>query len=115
MSRSRKAIQDLIATADLLKQMRKVDVHPGDLLFVKTCNSVYTLRMIDHAECLASGGWFDEKGLSPWRVRITGCTWGGTSIKIDILAACGLCIEFANHVTTSEIRMIMLMPYWTSN
>ena len=115
MSRCGKSLLELIAAVEALKQVRKIDVRSGDYVIVKTCNSVYILRMVDKNECLASGGWFDKKGVSPVKTKVKGCTWGGTTIKMDIVAACGLCIEFANNITTSEIRMIMLMPYWSMN
>ncbi len=109
------ALSNCITTAGLLYQVRKGEVKPGDWMFVKTCNSVYLLRLIGDDECLATGGWFDNKGLSPYRVKINGCTWGGSVINMGILAAQGLCIEFNNRVTTSQIQMIAIMPYWLAN
>jgi hypothetical protein len=42
------------------------------------------------------------------QLGIAGCTWGGSAIKIDIVAACGLCLEFTNRLTTSPIQKIFL-------
>ncbi len=46
----------------------------------------------------------DKEGLSPLRTTINGCTWGGSAIKVDIVAACGLHLEFGNRVVTSRIK-----------
>jgi hypothetical protein len=93
-----------------LHHVRKSDVRPGDCLIVKTRNSTYMLKKNVEGDWLVSGGWFDRKAVSPARVRINGCTWGGCIIKVDIVAACGLCLEFNNRVTTSPIREIIIIP-----
>lgn len=108
-------LETYAALIDFLEQLTVAEVRPGDYVVVKTCNSLYTLQMIGRNECMVSGGWFDRKGRSPCRTNVTGCTWGGSAIKIGIIAACGLRIEFANHVTTSEIRSIILFPHWSTN
>ena len=56
-----------------------------------------------------SGGWFDYQGLSPVRMSIAGCTWGGSVIKCDIVAARGLRLEFGNRVVTSPIREVRVV------
>ena len=56
-----------------------------------------------------SGGWFDSQGLSPARLSIAGCTWGGSVIKQDIVAACGLRLEFGNRVVTTRIREVRVV------
>ena len=48
-------------------------------------------------------------------VKINGCTWGGSAIKIDIVAAAGLCLEFGNKVRTSPIQKIALFPKGSIN
>jgi hypothetical protein len=115
MPRRTHTLAELVALAELLKQVRTIDVRRGDYVIVKTCNSVYTLRMIGDNECLASGGWFDRRGVSPVKTKITGCTWGGSALKLGVIAACGLCIEFANSITTSAIQLIIRLPYWSVN
>jgi len=57
-----------------------------------------------------SGGWFDRQCGGPVDIAIKGCTWGGTTIKVDVIAACGLCIEFGNRVTTSAVQRIIVLP-----
>jgi hypothetical protein len=42
-------------------------------------------------------------------MAVHGCTWGGSAIKQDILAACGLHLEFGNTVRTTPIRQISVI------
>ena len=100
------SLSTLVEISDTLKPVYKMNLRTGDCLYVKTCNSMYTIRVIGDGWFEISGGWFDRKGKSPMRVRINGCTWGGSAIKLDIVAACGLCMEFGNRVVTSRIREV---------
>lgn len=115
MTRRGQDFLTLVDMADRLQEVYKVSLRVGDYLLVKTCNSIYTTRVDSEGWFSISGGWFDKKGKSPMRVRINGCTWGGSAIKINIAAACGLCLEFSNRVVTSPIRKIVLLPYGTQN
>ena len=108
-------LESLVKHSQHLHQIRKTDVKAGDHLFVKTCNSVYSIRILNDGTCLVTGGWFDRKGLSPMKTRITGCTWGGSSIKIDIAAALGLCLEFGNRLVTTSIQRIFILPAGSEN
>ncbi|MGH9368714.1 MAG: hypothetical protein ACRD3M_13690 [Thermoanaerobaculia bacterium] len=76
---------------------------------VETENSIYEISVLEDASYSISGGWFDRQGLSPVRLSIAGCTWGGTVIENDIVAACGLHLEFGNRVVTSRIREVHVM------
>ncbi len=105
----------LVEQSQTLKEVRKKDLTYGDMVFVKTGNSVYSLRVVENNFCIVSGGWFDRKGLSPVKIRINGCTWGGSAIKMDIVAACGLRMEFANRVVTTSIRKIFVLPHTYEN
>ncbi|MFZ0737871.1 MAG: hypothetical protein WBL70_05365 [Candidatus Acidiferrales bacterium] len=60
--------------------------------------------MLDEDVYWVWGGWFDRQRIAPQRVGINGCTWGGSAIKRDIVAAAGLRLEFANSVLTTWIR-----------
>jgi hypothetical protein len=42
-------------------------------------------------------------------MSISGCTWGGTAIKRDLVAARGLRLEFGNRVVTSPIREVRVI------
>ena len=102
-------------SADHLQEVRKASLGLGDWVFVKTVKSVYRIHSIGGGLYEVSGGWFDKKGLSPARLRISGCTWGGSAIKIDLIAACGLRIEFGNRLITSPVRKIFVLPQWIQN
>jgi hypothetical protein len=110
-SRSRRFGQILERTArcsDRLRMIRRDQLRRGDFLTVRTSNSLYTIRVLGNDRFLVSGGWFDANGSGPVETRISGCTWGGSVIKRDVVAACGLCIEFGNRVTTSLVRRIVM-------
>jgi len=92
-----------------LEAVRKGDLRNGDRLLVSTENSVYSIRVHGDATYSISGGWFDSQGLSPARMSIAGCTWGGTVIKCDIVAARGLRLEFGNRVVTTPIREVRVV------
>ena len=76
---------------------------------VTTRNSVYWIWVLQEDLYSVSGGWFDLKGLSPYKTGINGCTWGGSAIKHDIVAAPGLFLEFGNWVTTTRIQHIRVI------
>lgn len=91
---------------DQLVQVEKAGLREGDWIVVTTLNSTYSIRVLNDGFYKISGGWFDSQGLSPLRTTITGCTWGGSAIKVDIVAACGLHLEFGNRVVTSRIQQV---------
>jgi len=95
--------------ADRLEAVRKIDLYSGDSVLVQTKNSVYAIRAIGQGLYEVSGGWFDRHGGSAQVVTINGCTWGGSAIKQDIVAARGLFLEFGNRVATTRIRDILLI------
>ena len=109
------SLEKIVEGAIHLKQVRKSDLQYGDLVLITTRNSVYSVRVLDNDLYLVSGGWFDKKGMSPVKTTIAGCTWGGSIIKIDIIAACGLCLEFGNRVITSTIQKVCLIRYGSQN
>ena len=92
-----------------LKQVRKTDLQFGDMVLITTRNSVYSIYVLDNESYLVYGGWFDRKGLSPIKASISGCTWGGSIIKVDTLAACGLRLEFGNRVVTTAIQKVSVL------
>ena len=100
MQRTLNAIVDHVERLDAI---RKTDLELGDQVLVTTRNSTYTIHVLQEELYAVSGGWFDKHGLSPSKVTINGCTWGGRAIKWDIIAACGLHLEFGNQVVTSRI------------
>lgn len=110
MSKLGYSLDKIVNNAIHLKQVRKAGLHFGDMVVIKTRNSVYSLRTLSDGSFLVCGGWFDKKGLSPMKTTVRGCTWGGSIIKMDIVAACGLCLEFGNRVVTSPIKKVEVIP-----
>ena len=96
-------LQSIVEHSDDLEAVRKRELRSGDRVLVRTRNSVYTIFVLDSDQYLVFGGWFDRHGVSPQRIGIAGCTFGGSAIKHDIIAARGLFLEFANQVMTTRI------------
>jgi hypothetical protein len=92
-----------------LEAVYRADLELGDKLLVTTRNSIYSIYFLQEGFYSVSGGWFDQHGLSPSKIEINGCTWGGRAIKLDILAACGLHLEFGNQVVTSRIMKFQVI------
>lgn len=104
------SLDAIIAQSEHLKQVRKAELKFGDWVIVVTLNSTYSIRVIEDGYYLVSGGWFDREEQSPLKTTIAGCTWGGSIIKTDIVAACGLSVEFGNRVVTSTVQKIVIVP-----
>jgi len=81
----------------------------GDCVVVETKNSVYSICALEEGYYLVSGGWFDSQHRRPVRITISGCTWGGSAIRHDIIAARGLFLEFGNRVTTTRIQNVSVI------
>ena len=101
--------------ASRLKHVRKKDLKFGDSVFIATQNSTYGVIVLANGSYLVSGGWFDLHGLSPMKTTIAGCSWGGSMIKIDTIAACGLCLEFGNRLVTTPIQKVTLIESGSQN
>ncbi len=108
MNKPGQSLDRIIERIDQLKQISKNDLEHGDFIFVKTRNSVYHIRKAEDNLYEVSGGWFDRNGISPHRLTIRGCTWGGSIINIRMAAACGFCLEFGNNLVTSPVNKIIL-------
>jgi len=87
---------------------RKQDLRLGDRVVVTTKNSVYCLDALGGDLFHVSGGWFDRPA-APHLVTVNGCTFGGTVICTDIVAAPGLFLEFGNLVSTTRIREVRVV------
>ncbi len=111
----KQSLDKIVESAEHFKQVYKGDLQFGDLVIISTQNSVYSVSVIDDDLYLVSGGIFDRKGLSPFKTVIRGCTWGGSTIKVDIVAACGMFLEFGNGVVTSRIKNLRLIPSGAQN
>lgn len=108
-------LEMLVHKAQRLKIIRREQVKCGDHLYIKTVNSLYVLESIPEGYFSVRGGWFDLHGLAPAIRRVTGCTWGGSAIAINTIAAPGLCLEFDNRVVTSPIQKVWLLPVAARN
>ena len=108
-SRQARTLRNLVAHSRLLPSLDRGELQCGDRVVVKTRNSVYSLLFIGGNEYFVSGGWFDRRGISPLRTTVNGCTWGGTALKHDIVAAPGLFLEFGNGVKTTRIRSVQVI------
>ena len=106
---------DIVKESQNLKQIYKSALKAGDLVILETCNSVYMIRVLANGQYIVSGGWFDKNKISSVKTTIHGCTWGGTVIKTDIIAACGLHLELGNKVVTSKIKKILHIPGYLEN
>lgn len=108
-------LKAILSHAEQLQQIPKASLNLGDIVLVATQNSVYKIRKMENHLYEVSGGWFDRKGASPAILTVRGCTWGGSIIKVDIVAACGLCLEFGNQLITSPIRKIVVIKFKNRN
>lgn len=86
--------------------VRDADVQPGDWVIVRTRNSTYALRANGDGTFDASGGWFTRQEGSGCRLRVLGCTWGGSALLTRMIAAPGMFLEFSNRVLTTRIREV---------
>lgn len=96
-------LETIVEQARSLEEVRKDELHAGDRVVITTRNSRYTILVLGDGNYWVWGGWFDRRGVSPCRMTINGCTWGGTAIKHDILVARGLFLEFGNRVLTTRV------------
>jgi len=103
------SLETLTGQAASLEAVHKKDLRCGDRVLVETRNSLYTVWVLENGEYWVWGGWFDLRGLSPYRVAINGCTWGGTAILHNVVAAQGLRLEFSNRVRTTPIRKVRVV------
>ena len=104
-----RTVHAILEQAGCSQFARKGDLGRGDCVLVTTENSIYSIQVIEEATYRVRGGWFDRNRLSPVVTSIAGCTWGGSVIKRDVLAACGLHLEFGNRVLTSRIIEVLVI------
>jgi len=90
------------------RAIRRQDLVAGDLIIVRTRNSVYLMWVLGEDRFAVRGGWFDQHEESPVTVRINGCTYGQSAIRHDVVAAPGLFLEFGNNVRTTRIQDVRI-------
>jgi hypothetical protein len=103
-------LKHMVDQSSALFEVRKDQLKAGDYVYLKTYNSIYIIKVDDDGKYIVSGGWFDKNNKSPMKISINGCTWGSSVIKTDIVAACGLFLEFGNKLITSRIKEIVVHP-----
>ncbi|MCB0283226.1 MAG: hypothetical protein H6627_08610 [Calditrichae bacterium] len=103
------SLSDIVSSSENIKHVAKNSLECGDYVLAMTNNSVYKIRKAEENMFEVSGGWFDRKGMSPSKINIRGCTWGGSVINIGMVAACGLCLEFGNNLITTPIQKIVVI------
>lgn|SRR5262249_2868243 len=100
------SLDQLVAAAAVTEGVRAADVAPGDSVVVHTRNSVYVLRVNAAGTFDVEGGWFAREQATGSRVRVLGCTWGGSALLTGMIAAPGMFLEFDNRVRTTRIREV---------
>ena len=98
------SLDRLASAAAVVDGVRASDLEPGDCVLVRTRNSLYTLRVNADGTFDVDGGWFARAGGA--RLRVAGCTWGGTVLLTCMIAAPGMFLEFDNRVRTTRIREV---------
>ncbi len=103
------SLESLATSAASLDGVRAGDVQPGDWVIVRTKNSTYSLLAHPDGTFEASGGWFSREDQGGARLRILGCSWGGSALLTRMIAAPGMFLEFANNVRTTRIREVRIL------
>jgi hypothetical protein len=102
-------LDQLASAVASVEGVRAEDLQSGDWLIVRTRNSTYALRANGDGTFEASGGWFHSQPASGTRVRVMGCTWGGSALLTRMIAAPGMFLEFGNNVRTTRIREVRVL------
>lgn len=103
-----RTLDRIAAHAGRIEGIRDDDVAPGDWVIIRTRNSTYVLAALGSGTFRVTGGWFASTGQDRANVRVLGCTWGGSVIHTQLIAAPGMCVEFDNSVRTSRIQEVCL-------
>ena len=107
-------LEAIAENATRLKTVTKAELNFGDYVRITTRNSTYVVQVEREGLYSISGGWVDRQGLSPLKTTIAGCSWGGSTLKADIVAACSLHLEFGRRIVTSTIQRVAVIRH-TSN
>ncbi len=102
---------DILDQVDQLEVVPKEGLYFGDWVRVTTLDATYSIHVLEDGCYAVSGGWFDRHNLSPFKTTINGCTWGGSAIKVDIVAALGLRLEFGNRLLSSPIQQVKIFRF----
>lgn len=103
------ALDEVARASASVRGVTRDDLRDGDCLVIETRNSTYSLCPLGDGTFSVVGGWFDREGLSPCRIAVNGCTFGGHAISSRLLAAPGLFLEFGNRVRTTRILDVRIL------
>lgn len=103
------SVERLATAGAMVEGVREADLQIGDWVIVWTRNSTYALRANGDGTFEATGGWFLRDPASGARVRVAGCTWGGSALLTRMIAAPGMFLEFTNQVRTTRIREVHVL------
>jgi len=109
------SLERLATAGAVVEGVRDADLQSGDWVIVETKNSTYALRANGDGTFDATGGWFLREPASGERMRVAGCTWGGSALLTRMIAAPGMFLEFANRVRTTRIREVRVLRSVPSN
>lgn len=101
----------IVRQADRTEAVHKRDLRFGDQILVTTRNSIYSLWFLGDGRFAVSGGWFDARAMSPATVTVNGCTYGGSVLWHEVVAARGLFLEFGNNVSTTRIKDVRVLRF----
>jgi hypothetical protein len=105
-----RTLEKLARFTRALGGVRRHEVGWGETILVRTRNSEYCLTPSVDGAYFVSGGWFDRYA-SLSKVTVNGCTFGGSAICSDLVAAPGLFLEFGNGVRTTRIREVVCLSH----
>ncbi|MEO6214206.1 MAG: hypothetical protein ABIP65_11320 [Vicinamibacterales bacterium] len=103
------SLDRLASAGAVVEGVREADLQSGDWVIVQTKNSTYGLRANGDGTFYATGGWFLCEPAAGARMRVAGCTWGGSALLTRMIAAPGMFLEFANRVRTTRIREVRVL------
>jgi hypothetical protein len=102
-----RTLENLVSGSRALAGIRRHDLGWGQTILVRTRNSEYRLTPASDGTYFVTGGWFGRGGAALCKVGVNGCTFGGTAICSDLVAAPGLFLEFGNGVRTTRIQEVV--------
>jgi len=108
-----RACHTLSALADMASHcpaIARTAIRHGDAVVIQTRNSTYRLFATSDGSFLVQGGWFGRASVYPSRVEVAGCSFGGSALWEDVVAAPGLFLEFRNGVRTTRIQKVWVEP-----
>ncbi len=108
--RDYRTLSALSALAARHPAVSRAGLSRGDAVIVQTRNSTYRLLTGSDGSFVVQGGWFSQQAPAPRTVRVAGCSFGGSALWEEVVAAPGLFLEFGNGVRTTRIQKVWVEP-----